>query len=163
MKRSVLKQLGCVLGIVFMTIPAWSAVPTSLLPEDGSLQQTRVTADFDTDMILAKGGKSNSGSGSRGGNDASGSGQGGNTDNGGQGGNEDNGQGVNDDSGGPHRPGNGTCDGECDGEPDRLREKKQLQGQLQVQEQSQLQIHQQLWLQTQLEEHTSAGNGGPAQ
>ena len=107
MKRKVLKQLVCVLGIVFMTFPAWSAVPSSLLPDDGSLNQTPLTDDFDDGMMLAaQGGGGGQGGGGQGGENSGG--------NGGSGGNGD-GTGQGDGSGdgsGDNCSGDGTCDGE---------------------------------------------------
>ncbi len=32
MKRKLLKKLGCLFGMLFITFPAWSAVPSNLLP-----------------------------------------------------------------------------------------------------------------------------------
>jgi hypothetical protein len=145
MKRNVLKQLVCILGMVFMTFPAWSAVPAQLLPDNGNLNQTQLFDDFEGGMMLAKSGNSGGG--------------------GGQGGNDGSGQGGSD-SGGPNGSGDGTCDN-CDGEPDQLREQKQLQEQeqlqqqLQVQEQLQVQIGEPLYLHNQ--EKAGAGNGGSDQ
>ncbi len=58
MKRKLLKKLVCVFGILFITFPAWSAVPSNLLPADGSWNQAPAIADvenplFEGDMILA--------------------------------------------------------------------------------------------------------------
>ncbi len=90
MKRKMLKKFVYVSGILFMTFPAWSAVPSNLLPDDGNWNQAPVIADvenplFEGDMILAKGGGGNGGgSGGGGGNGGSG---GNGSGNGGQGGN----------------------------------------------------------------------------
>ncbi len=61
MKRKMLKKMVCVSGLLFMTFPAWSAVPSNLLPDDGNWNQAPAIADvenplFQGDMILAKGG-----------------------------------------------------------------------------------------------------------
>ena len=45
MKRKMLKKLVCVSGLLFMTFPAWSAVPSNVFPTDGSWNQPSVTAD----------------------------------------------------------------------------------------------------------------------
>ena len=119
MKRKLLKQLVCILGMLFITFPAWSAVPSNLLPEDGSWSQTPVIDDFDGGMLLAKnnssGGGDSGGHGGSGGNDG---GSGGN--NGGNGGGD--GGGGGDDNGGGNGPGDGSCDGCGDKTRDQLRD-----------------------------------------
>ena len=70
MKRKILKQLVCILGMVFITFPAWSAVPSNQLPDDGSWNQAPAFTDvgnplFAGDMVLAKGGGGNGGGGKR--------------------------------------------------------------------------------------------------
>jgi hypothetical protein len=77
MKRKMLKKLVCVSGLLFMTFPAWSAVPSTLLPNDGNWNQAPVVADvenpmFEGDMILAKGGGGGGGGGGNGGGSGSG-------------------------------------------------------------------------------------------
>jgi hypothetical protein len=116
MKRKVLKQLVCVLGIVFMTFPAWSAVPSNLLPDDGSLNQTPVTTDFEDDMILAKGG-GGSGGGDQGGGSGGqgGGGGGGGNGNGGSGG-DNGGGGGNGNGGGEGHQGSDNSSGDGDGD-----------------------------------------------
>ena len=74
MKRKVLKQLVCLFGMLFMTFPAWSAVPSNLMPDDGSLNQTPVISDLEGGMFLAAkggggGGQGGGGGGSQGGSD----------------------------------------------------------------------------------------------
>ena len=67
MKRKLLKIFVCLFGILFLTFPAWSAVPSNLLPDDGSWNQAPVVADvenplFEDDMVLAgRGGGSGAG------------------------------------------------------------------------------------------------------
>ena len=61
MKKKMLKKLVCISGLLFMTFPAWSAVPSNLLPDGGNWNQAPVIADvenplFEGDMILAKSG-----------------------------------------------------------------------------------------------------------
>jgi len=61
MRKQLLKKLLCILGMLFITFPAWSAVPSTLLPNDGSWNPTPVTADdenplLEVDLILAQGG-----------------------------------------------------------------------------------------------------------
>jgi len=51
MQRKTLKKLVCVSGLLFMTFPAWSAVPSNLLPTDGSWIQSLVTADISSTMV----------------------------------------------------------------------------------------------------------------
>ena len=69
MKRKTLKKLVCVSGLLFMTFPAWSAVPSNMLLDDGTRNQAPAIADvenpqFEGNMILAKsGGGSGGGSG----------------------------------------------------------------------------------------------------
>ncbi len=82
MKRKILKKLVCVSGLMFMTFPAWSAVPSNLLPDDGNWNQASATTDvdnpmFEGDMILAKGGGGGSGGGGGGGNGGGSGGSGG--------------------------------------------------------------------------------------
>ena len=82
MKKKMLKKLVCVSGFLFMTFPAWSAVPSSLLPNDGNWNQAPAIADvenplFQGDMILAKGGGSGGGGGGNGGGSGGGIGGGG--------------------------------------------------------------------------------------
>jgi hypothetical protein len=72
MRRKLLKKLVCVFGMLFITFPAWSAVPSNLLPEDVSLISTPVIADFEGDMILAKGGGGGGSQGGGGGGNQSG-------------------------------------------------------------------------------------------
>ena len=80
MKRKTLKKMVCVSGLMFMTFPAWSAVPSNLLPSDGNWNQAPAIADvenplFQGDMILARGGGGGVGGG--GGGTGGGSGGGG--------------------------------------------------------------------------------------
>ena len=61
MKKKILKKLLCVFGMLFLTFPAWSAVSSDLLPNDGGWNQAPAIADvenppFEDDMILARGG-----------------------------------------------------------------------------------------------------------
>ncbi|MBW2657210.1 MAG: hypothetical protein JRC59_05840, partial [Deltaproteobacteria bacterium] len=78
MKRKLLKKLVCLFGMLFLTLPAWSAVPSNLLPDDSSWNQapTVVNAEnslFEGDMIIAQGsGGGNGGGSSGGGNGGSG-------------------------------------------------------------------------------------------
>ena len=74
MKRKLLKKLLCLFGMLFITFPAWSAVPSNLLPDDGSWNQAPAIADVENpllegDMILAGAGV---GSGGEGGNSTGG-------------------------------------------------------------------------------------------
>ena len=57
MKRKLLKILVCLFGMLFLTFPAWSAVP-SMLPGDGGWNQAPAVADvenplFEGDMVLS--------------------------------------------------------------------------------------------------------------
>ncbi len=57
MKRKLLKILVCLFGMLFLTFPAWSAVP-SMLPDDGGWNQAPAVADvenplFEGDMVLS--------------------------------------------------------------------------------------------------------------
>lgn len=57
MKRKLLKILVCLFGMLFLTFPAWSAVP-SMLPDDGGWNQAPAVADvenplFEDDMVLS--------------------------------------------------------------------------------------------------------------
>ena len=130
MKRKVLKQLVCLFGMLFMTFPAWSAVPSNLLPDDGRCNLTPVIADIEGDMILAKGGGGSGGGGGGGGGNGGGGGGGGDNgggggDNGGGGGDNGNGgSGGNGNGGGEghqgsdNSPGDGDGDGTGDGSGD---------------------------------------------
>ena len=42
MKKKTLKKMVCVSGLLFMTFPAWSAVPSKLLPDDGTRHRAPV-------------------------------------------------------------------------------------------------------------------------
>ncbi len=58
MKRKLLKIFVCLFGMLFLTFPAWSAVPSNLLPDDGGCNQAPVVADvenplFEGDMVLS--------------------------------------------------------------------------------------------------------------
>ena len=66
MKKKMLKKMVCISGLLFMTFPAWSAVPSTLMPDDGNRHQAPVIADVENpllqgDMILARGGGSGGG------------------------------------------------------------------------------------------------------
>lgn len=68
MKRNILKKLVCVTGMLFIAIPAWSAVPSDLIPLDRTRDQAPVIADFgdhlfEGDMLLAKRGGNGGGGG----------------------------------------------------------------------------------------------------
>ncbi len=78
MKRKILKKLVCVSGMLFIAIPAWSAVPSDLIPLDRTRDQAPVIADFgdhlfEGDMVLAKRGGNRGGNGGGGGNGHGGS------------------------------------------------------------------------------------------
>jgi hypothetical protein len=80
MKRKIWKKLVCCSGLLFMTFPAWSAVPSNLLPGDGSWNQAPAVSDvenalFENGMILARGGGGGGGGGGAGGGAGSGGGQ----------------------------------------------------------------------------------------
>jgi len=71
MKKKLLKQLVCLSGMLFITFPAWSAGPPSLLPSDCSGNQASRTANIENPlfaggMILARG----EGGGNGGGNNS---------------------------------------------------------------------------------------------
>ena len=79
MKRKLMKKLVYVSGLLFMTFPAWSAVPSNLLTTHAGWNQSSVTADiasplFEGGMILAKGGGGNGGGGSGAGSGGNGGG-----------------------------------------------------------------------------------------
>jgi len=92
MKSKLVNQLVCCSGILFMTFPAWSAVPSTWLEDTGHHYQLLSETDeinlLDKNtMMLAKGGNGGAGEGGgQGGNGGSG-GSGGAGEGGGQGGN----------------------------------------------------------------------------
>ncbi len=51
MKKKILKKLVCVFGMLFLTFPAWSAVPSNLLPNDGSWNQAPAIADVENPLF----------------------------------------------------------------------------------------------------------------
>ena len=131
MKRKLLKKLVCLFGMLFLTLPAWSAVPSNLLPDDSSWNQapTVVNAEnslFEGDMIIAQGGGNGGGNGGSGGN-------GGDGGNGGQGGN-----------------------GDCSGVGAHAQNQEQNQEQVQTQFQQQSQVQTQSQTQTQTQAKTQA-------
>ena len=79
MKRQRLKKLMCISGLLFITFPAWSAVPSNLLPASGNCTQLSASAgidstQFEAGMVLAKGGGGGAGAGGGGGAGAGGGG-----------------------------------------------------------------------------------------
>ena len=72
MKRQMLKKFLCVSGLLYITFPAWCAVPSNLFPAGGNCTQPSVSADiastqFEAGMILAKGPGGGGGAGAGGG------------------------------------------------------------------------------------------------
>ena len=55
MKRKLLKKLVCLFGMLFITFPAWSAVPSNLLPDDGSWNQAPAVADVENPVLVNPG------------------------------------------------------------------------------------------------------------
>ena len=58
MKRKLLKIFVCLFGMLVLTFPAWSAVPSNLLPNNGGWNQASEVADFENplfegDMVLS--------------------------------------------------------------------------------------------------------------
>jgi len=136
MKRKVLKQLVCLFGMLFMTFPAWSAVPSNLMPDDGSLNQTPVISDLEGGMFLAAkggggggGGQGGGGGGQGGGGGGSDSGGGGGSDNGGGGGGSQGGGGGGSDSSGDggSQGGSDNGSGDGDGEGDQVQVRDRAQ------------------------------------
>lgn len=83
MKRNMFKKLVCDSGLLFMTFPAWSAVPSNLFPTDGGWCQSSVSAYIaskmiEDDVMLAKGSGGGGGAGAGGGGGAGAGGDGGN-------------------------------------------------------------------------------------
>ena len=86
MKRTLSKKMSCVLGMLFLAVPAWSAIPSDLTPsEAGLMPEQAITGSGNplleqSEMILAKGG--GNGGGGNGGGSGAGGGNGGNGGNG---------------------------------------------------------------------------------
>ena len=83
MKRKIWKKLFCCSGLLFMTFPAWSAVPSNQLPDDGSWNQAPAVSDvenaqFENGIILARGGGGGGAGGGNGGMPGGGGAGGGN-------------------------------------------------------------------------------------
>lgn len=123
MRKKLLMKLVCVFGMLFITLPAWSTVPSNLLPDDAGGNQAPAIADVEkplheADMILARGGGGGNGGGGGGGNGGGNGGQGGNGggNGNGHGGGGQGGHGNGHGGGGSGGHGTGDGDGDCDGD-----------------------------------------------